>query len=269
MRHFNVFIIFAFGATFFFNRCTPKAFPSVDPKVNIPTSINNQTSGTTATDASSNANDREYFLAVHRAVNDLKRIISFHKIPEPRITSYERGDNKIDYLFKYIDIIDNELLRLKNQPQPVIQPKVTQKEKQLSSEIEQLKIKLKERDQDVEKLNNELKALTDKLKAIPVITDTLPKKQPYLCSIRLKKSNTIVKEIQVKENYITFNFKVNNEDIFSSHETGSYEIEHYGKKSSCLIIKNPDLFWKKTKELLVWGTDEKNVCVNGDTRIKK
>lgn len=269
MRYNHLVIFSSFIFIAFFNRCTSKSFPSsvlTDP--NLPASINNGKLESTSIETN-NSNDREYFLAVHRAVNDLKGIISKHKIIEPRPTISDRGDNKIDQLFRYISIFDNELTRLKTQPKSIVQQKVSQIEAQLHSKIKELEATLKERDQEIAKLNNEVKMLSEKSKTLLPLVDTLSKQQTYLCTIKLKNNHTPVKSIQVKENSITFNFKVEKEDVFSTHEPKSYSIEHYGKNTSCLIIRDSELFWQKTKELLVWGTNEKNICVNGDTRIRK
>lgn len=265
------FILFL--SSVIFCSCSKYMLPTPQDKSKLPTSIDSNTGGKNPT---YDDPDRDNFLLIIEIQQKLSSIIRTQNIPASK-SNPEYGNSTVDKrrsILSNIEAINNELIRLKNQPKPKPgpQPVKSNQVEKLQSEVIKLNSDLEAKNQEILRLNEEIKKLNEQLALNikpTVITPVIP--QPpevfHSCKVQLKKSKKFVKDIQIKGEVITFNFKVLLKDIKTKHPQNSYSLES-NKHSSYLTITNPKLFWANSNELIVWGTKDHHACVDKDVRKK-
>ncbi len=264
-------LIFIF--TFLAMSCTKYILPDTNFDLSNKSSINN---GSTGSSTINSIDDGEYFRLLRKAELQLRRLIEIYKIKEPRSNpeSVNASDPKV-IIFTHIDAIGNEIAQLRNnisnlqaqsRPKPVPTVRNNNKEEKLQLEIDTLNSIVADKNQEVLRLNSEINKLIAQIATMEA-AQAPPPPPPvnHFCKVKLKKNNTVLKDILVKGQTISFNFKFDLDDIKTSHPGGSFHLEG-NKDITIIIIKDPDQFWSKSNELIVFGKKKHHACIDRDLR---
>lgn len=270
--------LFKFAALLLLCSCNKQYFPIPDSLLNTRTSVDNNTEPSTRTYPQ--LNDDEYFLAVREAERNLRNIIRTHNIHEPNTcgNAEVRGNTNICLLKQHIGAIGNEIARLYNRisgneieikklrnqlaaprPAPATNSDL---HKELSTQVEQLTTTNAELTLEITKLNEQINTLQAQLANKEKETAPAPAVEPpHFCIIKLKKTNAQIRNITVKGNVLTFNYKLTADNILSQHPKNSFKLD-VRKNITYLRISDPVAFWLQSKELIVIAANKKHGCID-------
>jgi len=271
----NNFVPIVAISILFFHSCGRYSSPTTEGSSKLPTSIDNGSGSSNKSNTSTDSDEYERLL--RKAEADLRKVVQMHNIADSQNPEFRGSRDPKILIFAHIESIKNELTRLKNQPKPkpIPQPaKSNNQSERLQAEIVELRSNLEAKNQEILRLNEEIKKLNEQIArnikpvvVTPVIPPPAAPEVFHSCKIQLKKSKKFVKDVQIKGDVITFNFKVRLKDIKTKHPQNSYSLES-NNHTSYLTIKNPKLFWVYSNELIVWGSKEYHSCLDKDFRKK-